>query len=319
MLEKPRIVFMGTPRFAVPTLEKLIQNGFPVLAVVTAPDKASGRGLKVREPEVKIAAVNYNIPVLQPLNLKDEKFAGDLRSLSADLFVVVAFRMLPEKIWSIPPIGTINLHASILPYYRGAAPINHVIINGERITGVTTFFIEKEIDTGKVLLQKKTEIGEKETAGELHDRLMTTGADLLIETVDKISKGSIEPVSQASLVSAGNIPAAPKISRNDCRINWMAEAGRVHDFVRGLSPWPGAWTVVVDGEREIQLKVLMVDKAAAGGLPEPGSIIAIGDEPAVVVSGGAVLLQLVKPEGKREMTGAEFLRGFRPGKNAFCK
>lgn len=310
---------MGTPRFAVPSLEKLIQTGFPVLAVVTATDKASGRGMKVKEPEVKIAAAKYNIPVLQPPNLKDERFAGDLRSLSADLFVVVAFRMLPEKIWSIPPFGTINLHASILPYYRGAAPINHVIINGERVTGLTTFFIEKEIDTGKVLLQKKTEIGEKETAGELHDRLMTTGADLLIETVDKIYKGSIEPVSQASLVSGGDIPLAPKISRHDCRINWMTEAVRVYDFVRGLSPWPGAWTVMVSGEREILLKVLMVEKAAGAGFPEPGRIIAIGNEPAVGVSGGAVLLKLVKPEGKREMTGAEFLRGFRPEENAFCK
>lgn len=310
---------MGTPRFAVSSLEKLIRNGFPVLAVVTAPDKASGRGMKMREPEVKIAAARYNIPVLQPPNLKDDKFAGDLRSLSADIFVVVAFRMLPEKIWSIPPVGTINLHASVLPYYRGAAPINHAIMNGERVTGVTTFFIEKDIDTGKVLLQKKIEIGEKETAGELHDRLMKTGADLLIETVDKISKGSIEPVSQESLVSEGDIPVAPKISRNDCRINWMTEAGRVHDFVRGLSPWPGAWTVMVRGEREILLKVLLVDKAPAGGFIEPGRMIAIGDEPAVGVSGGAVLLKLVKPEGKREMTGAEFLRGFRPGENVFCK
>lgn len=316
---KPSIVFMGTPEFAVPSLEILVRNGFPVKAVVTAGDKPAGRGLKVREPAVKIAAKAHGIPVLQPSNLKDDEFAGKLRDLSADFFVVVAFRMLPEKVWSMPPKGTINLHASLLPLYRGAAPINHAIINGEKVTGVTTFFIEKEIDKGNIILQKKTEIDDYESAGELHDRLMILGAELLLETIESVSEDRVEPVSQDEFPVPENLPLAPKISKSDCRIDWSESAANVYNFIRGLSPYPAAWTIMVSEGREVKIKILHAEKTDDTHAFPPGKIIGFNDDLLVATGEGSIRVKFIQAEGKRAMPSSEFLRGFRPGAGSCFK
>jgi len=313
---KPGIIFMGTPQFAVPSLEILIERGYLVRAAVTAPDKPSGRGLKMRESSVKLAAIANNIPVLQPSNLKDDELTERLRDFSADLFVVVAFRMLPEKIWAIPPMGTINLHASLLPLYRGAAPINHAIINGEKITGVTTFLIEKEIDTGNILLQERTEIGNNETAGDLHDRLMVAGARLLLKTIEAMTEGKVTPKPQGEIASREDLPAAPKISKIDCRINWSQPAERLYDFVRGLSPNPGAWTSLNSGKKIVNIKILEVEIIADAHTLTPGRVTELKNDLIVATGKGSVLVKLLQPEGRRVMTGPEFLRGFRPGKGS---
>jgi methionyl-tRNA formyltransferase len=314
-MTKPAVVFMGTPQFAVPSLEILIRNGYPVKAVVTAADKPAGRGLRLRESAVKLAALTNNLPILQPSSLKDDEFVNQLRLLSADIFVVVAFRMLPEKIWSIPPMGTVNLHASLLPMYRGAAPINHAIINGEKITGVTTFLIEKEIDTGKILLQEKTEIGDDESAGNLHDRLMYLGAELLLETVRAIYENRVLPVPQSA---TGDIPAAPKISKAACRINWSDPVDRVYNFIRGLSPYPGAWTSLFSDGKTVNLKILEAEKILDDELSLPGKVTVRDDDMIISAVGGSLLLRYIQAEGRKAMTGQEFLRGFRPGSGAFC-
>lgn len=310
---------MGTPQFAVPSLDILVNNGYPVRAVVTAAGKPAGRGLRMREPAVKIAAAEHGIPVLQPGNLKDDEFARRLRDLNAGIFVVVAFRMLPEKIWSIPPMGTINLHASLLPHYRGAAPINHAIINGERVTGVTTFFIDHEIDRGRILMQEKTGIDPCETAGELHDRLMLLGADLLLKTVDAVSHGNINPVRQEALSRPEHLPVAPKISRDDCRINWSYPAYRVFNFVRGLSPFPGAWTVMVAGGRRAGVKILGVEKVDLPHAYTPGKIVESDKDLVIATGDGMIRVLRIQAEGKKAMSGAEFVRGIRPGTESFCE
>jgi methionyl-tRNA formyltransferase len=263
-VSRPGIVFMGTPDFAVPSLEILVKNHYPVRAVVTAPDKPSGRGLNLRESAVKSYAVSAGIPVLQPVNLKDEFFVRQLAGFSADIFVVVAFRMLPERVWSIPTLGTINLHASLLPLYRGAAPINHAIINGESVTGVTTFIIDKEIDKGKILLQEKIEIGENEDAGSLHDRLMITGAGLVLKTIEAMASGTVSPKPQKDSEATVDLPAAPKLTKSVCRIDWSRPAEAIRNFVRGLSPYPAAWTKLMIDGRELNLKVLKLTDCRAG-------------------------------------------------------
>ena len=315
---KPGIIFMGTPQFAVPSLEILIQNDYPVMAVVTAADKPSGRGLKTREPAVKMAAVANGIPVLQPANLKDDAFREELRRFPADIFVVVAFRMLPEKIWSIPPMGTVNLHASLLPLYRGAAPINHAIINGEKITGVTTFLIEKEIDTGKILFQEKTEIADSDNAGTLHDRLMHIGAGLLLKTVAAIADGTAVPLPQDKVPAPADLPRAPKIHKNDCRINWEASVEKVYNYVRGLSPYPAAWTILHSGSRTVNLKIYEVEKIARVHYPSPGKVTVQKDKLIIDTGDGAVLVRKVQAEGRRAMAGTEFVKGFRPDSGAYC-
>jgi methionyl-tRNA formyltransferase len=314
-MRKPSVVFMGTPQFAVPSLEILIRNGYPVKAVVTAADKPAGRGLKTREPAVKVAALAKNIPVLQPASLKDDEFVNLLRSFSADIFIVVAFRMLPEKVWSLPTLGTVNLHASLLPLYRGAAPINHAIINGEKITGVTTFLIEKEIDTGKILLREKTEIGDAESAGDLHDRLMYLGAELILKTVRAISENQIVPVPQ---LMAGDVPVAPKLTKAGSRINWSDPVEKVYNFIRGLSPYPGAWTMLFSAGRSVNLKILETEKIAGTELPIPGKVVVKNEGMVISATDGYLLLKRVQAEGRKAMTGHEFLRGFRPGPDAFC-
>ncbi len=315
---KPAIIFMGTPRFAVPSLEILIEKGYPVRAVVTAADKPSGRGLKFRESAVKLAALANNIEVLQPSKLKEDRFAERLRDFAADLFVIVAFRMLPEKIWTIPPLGTVNLHASLLPLYRGAAPINHAIINGEKITGVTTFLIEKEIDTGKILLQEKTGIRSNETAGELHDRLMIDGAWLMLKTIEAITAGTVTPKPQDESEYRVNLPAAPKITKKDCRINWSQPADRLFDFVRGLSPYPGAWTILEDGGKTINIRIFEVEKIAEAHAFSPGRLKVYNNQLIIATGEGSVLVKRLQPEARRPMTGPEFVRGYRPGPMASC-
>ena len=241
MKEAPRIIFLGTPEFAVDSLDILIRQGYTVAAVVTSPDQPAGRGKVLQSSPVKNYAVSEGLKVLQPEKLKDPGFIRDLQSLEADLFIVVAFRMLPEIVWQMPPLGTFNLHASLLPQYRGAAPINHVIINGEHETGVTTFFLKKEIDTGEIIFQEKIPIGPEETAGELHDQMKTAGAKLVLKTVEAIMAGNIKTIEQGKLVDS-NVPlkTAPKIFRENCRIDWTLKTDEIFNIIRGLSPSPAA-------------------------------------------------------------------------------
>ncbi|MGF1584976.1 MAG: methionyl-tRNA formyltransferase [Bacteroidales bacterium] len=318
-MSKPGIIFMGTPQFAVPSLEILIRNGYPVKAVVTAVDKPAGRGLKMRESAVKQVAVLNKIPVLQPVNLKDEGFVRKLSEISAELFVVVAFRMLPEKVWSIPPLGTINLHASLLPMYRGAAPINHAIINGDKITGVTTFVIEKEIDKGNILLQEKTEIADDETAGSLHDKLMDLGADLLLKTVGALAGNNIVPVPQDEMTLPEYLPPASKISKDDCRIDWSEDSDRIYNFIRGLSPYPAAWTTLDSGGKIINIKILEAGKLTSTHSLTPGTVTYTNGDLMIAAGNGSVRVMHIQAEGRRAMSTTDFMRGFRLSENSICR
>ena len=305
-----RIVFMGTPDFAVGILDGLIANNFNVVASITAPDKPAGRGQKIAESAVKMFCVENNIPVLQPTNLKDETFVQSLRELHADLFVVVAFRMLPEVIWNMPPKGTINLHASLLPQYRGAAPINWAIVNGEKETGVTTFFIEKEIDTGMVIESAQIGIGENETAGELHDKLMNLGRELVVKSVAQIEDGSVVRTSQNSLIES-NLNAAPKIFKPMCEIDWSQSVQTVHDFCRGFSPYPTAWTTIInEGRKESRtVKVFSTEKTT---IAVENSKTLKKDAEGLLFPCNDFYLRIteIQPEGKRRMTHKEFAAGY---------
>lgn len=300
-----KLVFMGTPEFAVPSLDKLINSRHDVAAVVTAPDKPAGRGLRLRESPVKKAAIQAGIPVLQPENLKNDEFVDQLEKLNADLFVIVAFRILPERVFSIPPKGTFNLHASLLPKYRGAAPINWALMNGETKTGVTTFFIEKNVDTGNILLQRELPITEDMTAGELHDQLMELGAGVVLDTVNTIEQNKIIPRQQT-----GKVTKAPKIHTLHCAIDWFRSAEALHNQIRGLSPKPGAFTYF-QGKRLI---ILRSQKAVSLSFDQPaGSIVDIEKNGPIHVQTGDGILRIleVKPEGKRRMSASEFVRGYR--------
>ena len=257
--EFPRIVFLGTPEFAVTSLDRIVSEGYNVVGVVTMPDKPAGRGHHLYQSPVKEYAVAHDIPVLQPVKLKDPEFVQALRDLKADLFIVIAFRMLPEVVWSMPPLGTFNLHASLLPKYRGAAPINRAVMNGESRTGVTTFMLKHEIDTGDVLRQEAIEIGPDENVGSVHDRLMELGSELVIDTIRHIVAGTLKPLPQEKMiVDKGVEPTpAPKIFKEDCRIDWTRTAREVHNHVRGLSPYPAAWCVLKgDNTPEQEMKVM---------------------------------------------------------------
>lgn len=304
-----RIVFMGTPDFAVPSLEALHQDGHSILSVVTAPDRPAGRGLKLTESAVKKWAVAHGLPVLQPEKLKSPDFENALKELNADLFVVVAFRMLPEIIWTMPPLGTINLHGSLLPRYRGAAPINRAIMNGESKTGVTTFFLQREIDTGRIILQRSLNIGPDETAGELHDRMMMVGADCLAETVRMIARNEAPAVEQQSLINEGiEVIHAPKIFREDCEIDWGQSVDVVHNLVRGLSPYPCAWTML---EGKI-LKIYRGKKIHADTDLIPGQWETDGAEYLrFACADGWYHALEVQLEGKKAMDIAGFLRGWK--------
>lgn len=300
-----KIVFMGTPDFAVGSLDILVQNNFDIVGVVTAPDKPAGRGLKLKESAVKQYAVAHHIKVLQPEKLKDPDFLEDLRSLQADLQIVVAFRMLPEVIWDMPPMGTINLHASLLPSYRGAAPINWAIINGETETGVTTFKLRHEIDTGSMLLQKKVAIHPTDTAGDLHDRLMEVGAQTILETVERLQTGSIEPKEQDL---AGQYKAAPKIFREHCEVDWNKPTQEVYNLIRGLSPYPAAFTTLY-GQ---QLKLYQVLPEIAEHTNTPGEPISDGKGwLKFATQDGYIQVLDLQLEGKKRMSTEAFLKGYR--------
>lgn len=303
-----RIIFMGTPDFAVASLKALIDAGEEVVAVVTGPDKPAGRGQKIHESAVKQFAVSQNIPVLQPQKLKDPTFLEELKSYSADLQVVVAFRMLPELVWNMPEKGTINVHASLLPNYRGAAPINHAIINGEKSSGVTTFLLQHEIDTGNILYSTEVPISDTDNAGDLHDKLMVAGAELLIKTVNAIKTGNINPIPQDDLGENSELKHAPKIFKEDCLIDWNKNTEEVYNLIRGLSPYPAAFTHL-DGK---VLKIYSAEKETTGHNDLPGSYLSDGKTSLKFATGdGYLKLTEVQIEGKKRMLVSDFLRGFR--------
>lgn len=308
-----RIVFFGTPAFAAHTLKVLLAEGYNVVAAVTAPDKPSGRGLKLTESEVKRVARAHQIPVLQPENLKSEVFLQHLKDLHAHLQIVVAFRMLPESVWSMPPMGTFNLHASLLPQYRGAAPINWAIINRENETGITTFLLDKEIDTGKILFRETIPIAPNETAGSLHDQLMEKGALLVLKTIDALASGSVVATNQAILAEPfGELRKAPKITKEHCRINWNKPVEHILAQIRGLSPLPGAFTIIDSEQQPVLLKIYEAEGELKSHALAPGKMITDGKNLlAFAANDGIVLVKLLKMEGKKQMTTPEFLRGYR--------
>ncbi|MCE5348046.1 MAG: methionyl-tRNA formyltransferase [Bacteroidales bacterium] len=308
-----RIVFMGTPEFAVATLGSLLMNGFNVVGVVTIPDKPAGRGRKMTKSAVKEFAEYSSLPVMQPGSLKDPEFIDKLRSLNADLFIVVAFRMLPEVIWKMPALGTINLHASLLPQYRGAAPINHAIINGETVTGVTTFFIDDKIDTGKILLRDEVQIFPFENAGDVHDRLMRQGARLVIRTIEGIAENTLKAQLQSHYINPDEPPKlAPKIYPDDCIIDWHDDPVKIHNFVRGLSPYPCARSFLSNDSSTHSFKVYETQPEIAEHIYEPGQIISDGKHfIKVACTDGFISIASLQLEGKKRMSTPEFLRGFK--------
>ena len=307
-----RIIFMGTPDFAVASLDILVKNNYNIAGVITAPDKPAGRGQQVQQSAVKKYAVEKGLHILQPEKLKSEQFLEELRALNADLQIVVAFRMLPEAVWRMPRLGTFNLHASLLPQYRGAAPINWAVMNGEKETGVTTFFLQLEIDTGKVLFRERTPIGEDETAGELHDKLMMIGSGLVLRTVQAIESGSYTETPQEELAEGQELKHAPKIFKDDCRIDWNRPLDEIHNRVRGLSPYPAAWTELSAPDKNLHsVKVFRTAKERAAHDQPVGKIFTDGKNYIKIsVAGGYIQLLDIQLAGKKRMGTAEFLRGF---------
>ncbi len=314
--EDLRIVFLGTPDFAVESLDRICKAGYNVVAVVTMPDKAAGRGHKFLHSPVKTYALEHNLTLLQPVNLKDPEFVEQLRGLNANLFVVIAFRMLPEIVWSMPELGTFNLHASLLPDYRGAAPINWAVINGDTETGVTTFFLKHEIDTGDIIAQQKIEIRPDDNVGDVHDRLMHLGADLTLDTLERILSGDLKPVPQNELVVLGHEPrTAPKIFKETCHIDWNRPAVDIHNLVRGLSPYPAAWSVIESESplNGLQLKIystLIVDEPTVDELI-PGRITVAGNDMMVDCKDARLKILELQLQGKKRMSTSDFLRGAR--------
>ena len=315
-----RILFMGTPEFAVASLDALIRDGQDIVGVVTSPDKPAGRGKQLRYSDVKKYALEQGLQtpkalkILQPEKLKSPEFLAELKSLKPELIVVVAFRMLPEEVWGYPVQGCINLHASLLPQYRGAAPINRVIMNGEKETGITTFFIEKDIDTGKIIMQESVSIHSEDNAGTLHDRIMETGADLLVHTVNAIKTGNPPGIDQSSLLKPGTTPkTAPKIFKKDCMIDWNQPLQVVHDHIRGLSPYPAAWTTLVSPEgQERNLKVFASEKLERDSMFPAGTLMTDGKSRIqIICRDGIILLTEVQLEGKKRMSIEDFMRGIK--------
>ena len=309
-MDRLRIIFMGTPQFAVPSLNKLYEAGYDIAAVVTAPDKPAGRGMQLAQSAVKRYAVEKNINILQPEKLKDPAFLEKLKSLKANVQVVVAFRMLPEVVWDMPPMGTINLHASLLPQYRGAAPINWAIINGEKQTGVTTFKLKHQIDTGNILLQEKIDITETETAGSLHDKMMEAGAELLLQTIHELEKGTLQETSQpdgAHLIP-GTLHHAPKIFTETGEINWNKNTDEIYNLIRGLSPYPAAFTFL-QGKK---LKIFSSQKEINNESHQAGEVFT--DHKSFLkfsTNDGYISLNEIQLEGKKRMMVEDFLRGWR--------
>ncbi len=307
-----RIVFMGTPDFAVATLDALVKAKFIVVGVVTAPDKPAGRGQKIQQSPVKKYALAHNLTVLQPSNLKSEEFIAQLKSLNANLQIVVAFRMLPKAVWQLPEFGTFNLHASLLPNYRGAAPINWAIINGETKTGVTTFFIDEKIDTGNIILQEEVLIGEHETLGQLHDKLMGVGSRLVVKTVQQIEKGTVITVKQPKIEER----SAPKIFTETCKINWNDSLTNTYNLIRGLNPYPAAWTTLINNNEEIKVKIYGVKMEFASHHNKTGTLITSKNEIKVAVNGGYIIIESLQLAGKKQMDSKSLLNGFRFHENA---
>jgi methionyl-tRNA formyltransferase len=305
-LQQLRVVFMGTPEFAVASLSALVDAGLNIVGVVTAPDKPAGRGMLMQSSAVKQYALSKNLRILQPLKLKDEKFISELQSLGADIFIVVAFRMLPEAVWQMPPLGTVNVHASLLPQYRGAAPINWAIINGEKQTGVTTFKLKHQIDTGNILKSVVVDIGDDETAGELHDKLKAEGARLLLVTIEEIASGNITEIPQPA--SADDLKHAPKIFTETCKIDWTRKTDVIFNLIRGLSPYPGAFTMLND-------KILKIYKAekeyGAAAIAYGGHISDKQHVLKFATADGFIHVKELQLEGKKRMTVEEFLRGYK--------
>lgn len=310
-----KIVFMGTPDFAVQTLRVIIESGFEVVGVITMPDKPAGRGHKIKFSPVKQFALDNDLHLLQPQSLKDETFLCELRSLKPDIQVVVAFRMLPEVVWNMPPMGTFNLHASLLPQYRGAAPINWAIINGEKKTGATTFFLTHEIDTGKIILQREINILPTDNVGVVHDKLMFLGAEMVKETLVMIKNGKIDAIEQSTLMhNAVALKAAPKIFKETCEINFDASVDEVFNFVRGLSPYPAAWAMLrFEGMPDaIQFKIFEVEKELQQHTHACGTLLTDGKKYAkIAVQDGFVWLKQVQAAGKKRMEMADYLRGLK--------
>lgn len=308
--EDLKIVFLGTPDFAVESLDLLVKNGFNIVGVVTATDKPAGRGHKMLPSAVKQYAVEHGLNLLQPERLKDEAFVEQLRALDADLFIVIAFRMLPEVVWQMPRLGTFNLHASLLPKYRGAAPINWAVINGEKETGVTTFFLKHEIDTGDIIQQQAIEIGDDENVGSVHDRLMHLGAQLTLDTVNAILDDSVTPVPQDKLLKGEPTPA-PKIFRDTCHIDLSKTAAEVHNLVRGLSPYPGAWIDITLADGSSITTKIFGTQPTTMPTPDDKKGKPFADDTKLYLGAGDNLVEVtqLQPSGKRRMTAAEFLRG----------
>ena len=302
-----RIVFMGTPEFAVASLQALVDAGHQVVGVITAPDRPAGRGRKLHASAVKKYALDKGLRLLQPTNLKDPYFLEELRSLRADLQIVVAFRMLPAQVWEQPELGTFNLHASLLPDYRGAAPINWAIINGETRTGVTTFFINEDIDTGSIILQREVPIGDSTYAGELHDLLMEVGSELVLETVALIAAGEAVPKPQR----AGKVKMAPKLNKENCRIRWGLPMQRIFDHIRGLSPYPAAWTQLQNKEESTELKIFRSEMLQGNHDKKPGTVMVKGKQILVAVDSGYLNILELQLAGKRKMDAISLLNGYR--------
>lgn len=297
-----KIVFFGTPEFAVASLKAILEAGYNVAAVVTAPDKPAGRGYALQQSAVKKFAVEKGLEVLQPINLKSDDFYESLKAVQADLQIIIAFRMLPERIWNMPPLGTFNLHASYLPLYRGAAPINRAIMNGETSTGVTTFFLKHEIDTGSIILREKVAIDDSDNAGSLHDKLMQKGSELVVDSLEKIAAGNVKLTEQEQ----GDFPHAPKIFTEDCRIVWNQPASVVRNQIRGLSPYPAAFTTA-DGKK---IKIFAAELYDVPSV-NPGLIEIAGKDLLIHCSDYKLKITELQPEGKKRMPVADFLNGFR--------
>jgi methionyl-tRNA formyltransferase len=306
MKENIRIVFMGTPDFAVASLKAVLEGGYEVVGVITSPDRPAGRGRKIRMSAVKEFSLDRGLNILQPANLKDPDFLDELRSLQADLQIVVAFRMLPEAVWKMPKLGTFNLHASLLPEYRGAAPINWAIINGESRTGVTTFFINHEIDKGALILQREVHIGDTESAGELHDKLMNIGSELVVETVRLIQSGKAHGTEQPTL----EFKPAPKLNKENCRIDWKMPMDKVYNHIRGLSPYPAAWTLLEHHGHQTECKIYKTTRLEAAHEEEAGKIRTSKKEIRVAVKGGYLRIESLQLSGKRKMDAVSFLNGY---------
>ncbi len=311
-MKNTRIVFMGTPDFAVTILKYLVEQKYTIVGVITAPDKPAGRGRKLNESAVKKYALLNDLKILQPTNLKNEDFNKELKSLNADLQIVVAFRMLPKVVWQMPKLGTFNLHASLLPQYRGAAPIHWAIINGETKTGVTTFFIDDKIDTGEIILQEEIKITKDETVGFLHDKLMFLGADLVSKTIDLIAKGNAITKKQPKLEEK----LAPKLHLENTKINWSNSLDTIYNKIRGLNPFPVAWTIINNNDEEISAKIYAVQKIREEHQCVMGKIITSKKEMKVAVNDGFIVINEIKLAGKKRMNTQSLLNGYSFSKNA---